>query len=500
MLKKEILAEFGTFLEIKMGLNFKNRSTDLEKKLHSIARSFQFDDIGSCLEWLMKKPLNKEQLAVLTFHLTVGETYFFRDGYLFEALEKSIFPALFKQHHKDRKLRIWSAGCCTGEETYSLAMLLHRLLPDLKKWDITLIGTDINTEFLRKAEKACYKKWSFRAIAPDFKEQYFEKQEDGSYQVIPEIRKMVQFQPLNLVEDGYPNTNISDMSLILCHNVLIYFSEKEIQKTIHKFSRSLSEKGILSVAPIEVPFVSEKNLISHKFGGTIFHEKDSKAKNHDHATLSTPLRSLPSGHKAKDKPLAITHTIAAQVPAHPQSQVEAEKRIAPKENIYEECLDLYQKKRYGDVLSKLITQLEPYKKNPEQLKLHLDEVLLLVRTYANQGALQQGLEWCELALRADKLNSLAHYMHASLLHVQGNDPEAVKAFKRALFIDSNFIMAYYMLGLLEQQQGNKKAWHQNMKIALELLEKQPTGEDLPGAEGFSTKNLKNLIANSLNNS
>lgn len=507
MLQKSILKEFSVFLEDKMGLNFNNRWADLEKKLVHIAHSFEFEDVSNCLEWLMKKPLDKRQWAVLAFHLTVGETYFFRDERFFHTLEKRMLPSLLERHQKNRSLHIWSAGCCSGEEIYSIAILLHRLLgSDLKQWNLTLMGTDINQEFLHKAERARYKKWSFRTIPLDIKDAYFNKHPDGTYTLIPDIQKMVKFSHLNLVENTYPDSNnhTSEVSLILCHNVLIYFSEKEIKKTIHKFSKALDEQGILSVAPIEVPFVTEKHLVAHKYEGVIFYQKDTKHKADRTDTWAPPPLAYPSRKETGKQTVTqsdqlltkklLSHAHSIEIRENPT----IDKQEKTQEKTYEDYLRLYQEKRYAEVISLLSSRLSPLQKDPDTLKKHLNETLLLIRTYANQGSISQGLEWCEAALRLDKLNPLVHYLQGSLFQAQGNITEAIKSLKRALFIDSNFIMAYYMLGLLETQQGNRKVGLQHIKIALELLQQCTKDEIIPGTEDISSYYLKDLINHQLN--
>src|SRR5262249_18426041 len=144
--------------------------------------------------------------------------------------------------------------------------------------------------------------------------------------------------------------------------------------------------------------------------------------------------------------------------------INVEKKGIDKEELYAECIQLFQKKHYQDVISKLEHYLLPFSKDAEALMKHLNEVLLLSNTYANQGDLNQGLKWCEDALQIDKLNPNAHYLHATLLQAQGKIPEAIKALKSAIFNDSNFIMAHYLLGLLEKQQGNDRAAGRHIKI------------------------------------
>ncbi|NJL72266.1 MAG: hypothetical protein HC888_12125 [Candidatus Competibacteraceae bacterium] len=146
-----------------------DRWNDLDRNMGMVADAFGFQDRVTCAEWLLKADLQRNAIEKLASCLTVGETYFFRDTRLFRALENDVFPALIHSRHAAaRRLRLWSAGCCTGEEPYSLAILLHRLLPDLATWNISLLATDINPVFLAKAVAAHYTRWSFRDLPPAY--------------------------------------------------------------------------------------------------------------------------------------------------------------------------------------------------------------------------------------------------------------------------------------------------------------------------------------------
>ena len=151
-LPEALLAQAGEFISGSMGLYFpKDRRKELERGLRSVAPEFGFEDPEACTRWLISSTLSKSQLGVLAGHLTVGETYFFRDKKYFAILEEKILPELIELRRTTGKyLRIWSAGCCTGEEPYSLAILLDKILGDTKDWNITILATDINPTFLRR--------------------------------------------------------------------------------------------------------------------------------------------------------------------------------------------------------------------------------------------------------------------------------------------------------------------------------------------------------------
>lgn len=483
----ETVREFSAFLDEKMGLYFgEERLSDLKKKLLSISHSLKFEDPSACVKWLQNNSLESTQLDVLTAHLTIGETYFFRDEYFYSAMEKQILPKLIQMHQKDRKLRIWCAGCSSGEEIYSIAILLDKLLLSPKGWKLTLLATDINAASLQRAKEATYKKWSFRTIQGAIQERYFEANKDGTYTLCSKIREMVKFSYLNLAEDSYPNvtSDICEMDLILCHNVLIYFTEAQIKKTVQKFAKTLSKHGILSVAGIEAPFATHHDLTPCNYSGTIFHEKG----------IPQPLPLKAPGKKPLVKPHHVKKEILAT--AKPAEKREIKKEV--KTDPYKEAHELYLQKKYPEVIVKLSNLITPHENDPEALKHLQQEIQLLIRTYANQGNHALGLKWCETALQIDKLQPLIHYFKAALLHTSNNLPEATLAVQRALFLDHEFIMAHYLLALLNLEQGHEEAAKKSFSTALQLLDQLPDGvKTLPGMEDFSIDHMKLLISNHL---
>src|SRR5690606_14538620 len=144
-------------------------------------------------------------LAILASHLTVGETYFFRDHAYFDRLEKDVLPHLIRARQQSRRLRIWSAGGCTGEEPYSIAIQLHQCLAERDQWNVSILATDIHPGFLRKAAEATFSAWSFRHCRPEIRRRYFQAVSPSQSKVIPAIRRMVTFAQLNLAQDVYPS-------------------------------------------------------------------------------------------------------------------------------------------------------------------------------------------------------------------------------------------------------------------------------------------------------
>lgn len=468
MSDKELLKQFCVFLDQQLGLYYPpDRWPELEKKLQQMKNSCGFDQTDVYLRWIMQPPVDKKKIDFLVLNLTVGETYFFRDTQVYAILEQEIIPDIIQRCKKQRSIKVWSAACCTGEEAYSIAILLHRLMPDLKDWKVSILGTDVNADFLRKAEKAEYKKWSFRNTPANIMESYFNKNKDEmTFRVMPQIRKMVTFKSHNLTKHTYPNLSrdFNAFDLIFCHNVLIYFSKNQVKKTLHFLTDTLSENGWLSVSAIETAFVAEINLKPQNYAGTVFFKKKTVPKTTPQIALLAP------------QPLI---------------------KVTNQDDLFDKCLHLYKQKAYQEVILCLQPYLTFCQNDSMAIKEYNKEIILLIRTYANQGDLNLAVEWSEKLLQADELNPTHHYLHAILLQDQGKISEAIKSIKKVLFIDPNFMMAYLVLGILEKQQGNKPAALRNFKVALELLNNHLPEDILLHAEEFTTEYLKDIISNNI---
>ena len=294
-MNNQLLSQLSRWICKRTGLYFpKKRWHDLERIVNNMSRELGFDDAEPCARMLISSSLTKSQVKILIMHLTVGETYFFRDKRSLEIFEKIILPGILDacRAKGSRKLAIWSAGCATGEEPYSIAIILKRMMADLDSWDVTVMGTDINEVFLRKASKGVYSEWSFRDTPQGFKERYFKKTTDNKFAIHHHIKKMVTFSPLNLVNDYcthgqrtpalLPIANCrmpTDIDVIFCRNVLMYFSSKHITAVVNNLYDCLAVGGYLIVSPSEVPNIFRHKFVSANFPGATFYKKDDKKQN-----------------------------------------------------------------------------------------------------------------------------------------------------------------------------------------------------------------------------
>ena len=187
----------------------------------------------------------KEWRKLITL-LTNTDSYFFRDVGQFEVLKKHILPEIINRTQNHKTIRICSAGCSSGEEPYSLAILIQEIIPDLQQWNIMIFGLDINPAALQKAKAGIYTSWSFRRPNIEIMQKYF-LEIQNQYFLRRQIKQMVKFACLNLVKDPLPQTNyqLADIDLIICRNVFIYFDDVAVTKVLNKFHNTLKPLGYL---------------------------------------------------------------------------------------------------------------------------------------------------------------------------------------------------------------------------------------------------------------
>lgn len=216
----------------------------LEKRLSRRLTDLSLPSFYDYYHYLKYNRNKDQELMDIMDILTTNETYFFRESFQLKAFTEEIVPELIKQKSArgSRSLRIWSAGCSTGEEPYTIAMLLSDI-PELRGWNIEIIGTDISQKVLQHARRAVYGKSSFRVTEELQLKLFFNQQEDG-YKVKDSIREQVTISHLNLF-DTNRLVMLGKMDLIFCRNVIIYFDQTAKKRVIESFYNSLYDGGFL---------------------------------------------------------------------------------------------------------------------------------------------------------------------------------------------------------------------------------------------------------------
>jgi len=483
-----LLQRLSDCLTARVGLHFAKRNwKELQQKMTAAMTDFGFERVEEFIEWLISLSMTQNQIEILAGHLTVGETYFFRERRAFEILEQSLLPGLIAaRRNAEKRLRFWSAGCSTGEEAYSLAILLDKLIPDLNDWKVTILATDINTGAILKAKEGIYSDWSFRDNPPWFKEHYFEKVDGNHHQLLPGIRKMVSFSYLNLSEeDHYPaiQNNTNAMDFIFCRNVLMYFAPGQIALTVERFFRSLLDGGCLIVSPVETALLTHSPFMTVRFGDSAFFKKDlhkTKAAQKAERNIeqgNIPYPSIPPKTVKRRRPVK---------PSPTTRQTELKKSEKSEQTPYEEAAILYRNGLYPEAEEKLRKLMSNGGRNQESC-------VLFAKVLANQGKLDAALGFCEEAVSADKCNARLHYLLATILEEQKQVEEARVSLKKALYLDRNFVLAHFALANLSLRAGKAADARNHFRNVTEILSGCKPGDIIPESEGITAGRLTELI-------
>jgi chemotaxis protein methyltransferase CheR len=221
----------------------------LERRLQQRLRERQLESFLDYYYLLLYGAEREEELTRVVDVLTTNETYFFREMNQLRALTEEIVPELVARRRERRRLRVWSAGCSTGEEPYTLAILLLEQ-PLLAGWEVDIFASDISQRVLHAARRGVYTASSFRCTDAAYRERYFEAVDAGSSRVVERVRRLVTFGQLNLLAPEQW-TLLGQFDVILCRNVMIYFNNEGKRAAVESFHRKLDAGGFLLLGHAE---------------------------------------------------------------------------------------------------------------------------------------------------------------------------------------------------------------------------------------------------------
>jgi chemotaxis protein methyltransferase CheR len=464
------------------------RKTDLEKGVAAAMDATGVTSPDSLYELLAEKgPRGTAAFEAITPAITINETHFFRNRPQMAALRDEILPQIIERRRDTHKLRIWSAACSSGEEPYSLAILLDRLLPDRDKWDILIHGTDIDHTALAKAHTGIYSNWSFREVPNDIKEEYFTRSDEHRFELAPKVRRMVKFSRLNLVDDHYPSPeNTTDrMDLVVCRNVLIYFREEAIQRVVDRFHESLVDGGWLVVGHAEPSQEIFHRFQVSNFPGTIIYRR----------LLDKPIAPRAPRPPALERPKAPVTRIrpgVAQTPAaRPERRLRPQARPAPPPQTTlssaDEAFALFQSGKAGEAIKQLERLAE---KSPRDFRAPY----MLAKIFASRIRLEEAERWIDIALANRALSAEAHYLRGLVLQERSKRDEALDAFRRAVFLDQSFVLGHFAAAGLFARTGQTARAQKSLATVSELLAAKPQDELVPEGDGITVGRLLDLVS------
>jgi len=408
-----------------------------------IARAMKGAGLQDDAAYLRFVRRDAQALDDLVDEVTVGETHFMRDPAQMDQIRREVFPALKSRPAGSAPPRVWSAGCATGEEAYSLAILLAEEGLD----DGTFIlGTDLSAAALARARAASYSDWSMRGVSETFLRDYF-RHERKRRVLVDRIRTKVSFERLNLVgAETYAAAGGFGMDLILCRNVLIYFDRATAGRIAARLFDSLAPGGVLLTAGADpllgeyAPFEVEVTRI-----GLVYRRPRAGSARGASAQMAPPPPPPPPDEA---RPLSGR-------PAPPPREV-SEEALPP----------------------------------PDLAR----EAFARVMTLANaDGA--EAAEWIARGeLRHHALSAPLHYLHAALLLSLERDDEAERAAQRALYLDPSLAVAHFLLGTMLRRRGARPAALRSFRNTRDLCAARPPDEEVPAGAGERMGALKAAAA------
>ena len=406
-----------------------------------------------------------EELIQIVDSLTVNETYFFREPQHFRVLCKSIIPRILGKE-KATPIKLISVGCSTGEEPYTLAIALVEEFGLEILTMVEIMGADIDSGAITKAKKGVYGKYSFRNTHPDILKKYFAPLEGKRYKIVDSIKNKVTFYQQNLLSENYPDS-FCQSDVIFYRNVSIYFTPIAQKIVLENLANQLTDGGHL--------FLSSTETYSHNLGilsltelegAFLYHKGRKKPTNPDNHISSksksrplSPIRIRRSVHDttkiktSKRKPARLGITKMALVKTNSKAK-----------DVYEEALASAKKKKYDPALA----HLEIYMKiDPDCINARLLKASVLL----NLRRLKEARNYCLDILKQDDLNYETLLLLGIIARETGDDHEAMKRFKSAIFIRPSSWYAHFHMAQLYAAQDNYASADREYAVTIRLIKR-----------------------------
>lgn len=494
------IERFGGFVRRRLGLHLD------DTRIGALADVLQsrLDASGeSCAAFLdrLETEHGKSDLRAIAAEVTVPETYFFRNNDQFRAFTELVLPERLHAQAGAKQLRVLSAGCASGEEAYSLAILIREAVRD-RSWDVSILGVDVNRAVLEKASRGRFTAWALRETPPEVERRWFRR--EGSELVLDEeIRRSVRFEERNLMEGNPDLWRPRTYDVIFWRNVMMYFSPECAQAVAARVARALVPGGYLFLGHAEtLRGISNDFHLRHTHETFYYQRKsgaltdsrhvresqpeiDPAAVVHEVEPLAAVFEEADSWvdtiHKASQRIRSLTD--ASRASTAPDSAAGRE-GLAPAWNLALP-LELLQKERFAEALE-LVRALPPESARDPNVLL-LRAVLL-----THGGPLARAEEACNELLAIDELDAGAHYLLALCREGAGDCRAAIDHDQVAVYLDPAFAMPRLHLGLMARRTNDRASAGRDLAQALVLLQREAASRLLFFGGGFSREALMAL--------
>jgi chemotaxis protein methyltransferase CheR len=466
----------------RTGLTFGTRDDRAEVGIRRALARARLDNLD---DYLLLLGRDENAWHDLIDELTVGETYFFREPRQFELIRRLVLPDLRRQRPCPHRLRTWSAGCASGEEAYSLAIVLEQ-----EGWAAQVLATDISRRALARARQGVFGPWSLRGEGAA-QALPFLIPLDRKYKPNARICRLVAFEYLNLALDVYPSfvSAAWGMDLILCRNVLIYFDRDTVAKVAQRLYAALAEGGWLITASSDPPLaelapfetvLTKEGLLYRRCG-------EAKAEGGYSAQDSAVGEPLVCETPAAGSEFAGGMSVQTSEPeAAPGLSRGADEDAADEDT--ERLREAYAAQARGDY--GLVIELTR--------KLVKDEAaaVLHLQALANRGP-EEAKRACAGLLARHPLSAAIHFLHAVLLLESGQEEKAAQAARRVIYLDRTLAAAHFLLGSILRRRGDQAGAGRAYRNARDLCAARPAGDSVPLSEGETCGRLADAAAGQL---
>ncbi|WP_243370327.1 protein-glutamate O-methyltransferase CheR [Geotalea sp. SG265] len=459
---------FYQYLLRESGLHFERRNQKLlERGLLNRMAALQIDSFEEYYDYLVLHQESRQELKKLLPFLTIGETYFFRYHAHFEALGQILARMRAGLAHGEKlKLRLWSAGCSTGEEPYSLAITVMEAIPDWKKHDIAILATDIDNRALKRAREGVYSQWAMRVIEKRYLDRYFDRS-GKKFRINDEAKDLVRFAHHNLTTP--PPWGEETFHAVFCRNVTIYFTIDTTRQIIEGLSRALVPGGYLFLGHSETMALISTRFERQSHDGSFYYRKKT-ATSETSGEPEMPPSPAPAQAKARLVQATPVPTPNPPAPASPPPMDWEKRHLLAQE--------LFREEKFAETAGLLqdILQHRPG---------HTGALILYGFTLANDGRFTEALEACGKALKIDDLLPEAYYLKGLVYEMTERLPEACEEYRKAILLQHDLVMAHYQLSQLHGRLGKKRERFRELNNTLKIVAGMKAHTTIPHSGGMS---------------
>jgi chemotaxis protein methyltransferase CheR len=451
-------------------------------------------------------PEGRHEIRELLDLITIGETYFFRNKAQFDVLMRFVLPEIIqrKVDSWDKCIRVWSAGCSGGDETYSIAIAMMEVVPSYKEWNISILGTDINRNALASAKETIYGQKHIGHLPKEYLDKYF-KARGSTYILEPNVRELVQFEYHNLAKDPFIHAKMQNVDILFCRNVTIYFDGQTTQRVIENFHNCLAPEGYLFLGHTETLWQITKKYERVEFPQTFIYKKrlslvQEEAMKPFMAVPEITLKDLTSiKERDTDKRIFLEELRSGlQEKTEPPKQVEdSTLRVEKPPDVKEKVESAY--KGASLCLREIKDQVALSSANNivAQDKNHIRTSLTEATILANEAKYKEAAEILAKIIEVDNLSVEAYYLLGVLSYKSSDLKEAETQFRKVIYVDPDSVLAYFNLGNMYLYQRKFSEATREFRNAIRLLEKRPKDEQVRFCEDFTVEFLLRACRNNL---